>query len=105
MPLSLSSSPFALFVLVVVFGSRLGAQTGLTHPGILRSEFIYTGAPIPSAHASTIPDTPQGLVVAWFGGSHEGADDVTIWLSRLVDGRWTAPVSVADGVQPGGRRY
>ena len=102
MPVSLSSSRFALFA---VFASHLSAQTGLTHPAILRSEFIYTGAPIPSAHASTIADTPQGLVVAWFGGSHEGADDVTIWLSRLVDGHWTAPLSVADGVQSGGARY
>ncbi len=97
--------PVRLTALFALFAARAGAQSGLTHPSIVRSEFIYTGAPIPSAHASTIADTPQGLVVAWFGGSHEGADDVEIWLSRLVDGQWTAPVAVANGVQPDGRRF
>jgi len=77
----------------------------LAHPAVIRSEFIYAGAPIPSAHASTIAAPPQGLVAAWFGGSHEGADDVAIWLSRQVNGTWTAPVVVATGEQADGRRY
>ncbi|HEY9381895.1 MAG TPA: sialidase family protein [Gemmatimonadales bacterium] len=85
--------------------TQVAAQAPLAHPAVIRSEFIYTGAPIPSAHASTIADTPQGLVAAWFGGSREGADDVAIWLSRLVGGEWTAPVPVATGAQPDGRRF
>jgi len=86
-----------------MLSTRVTVRAQLTHPAVIRSEFIYAGAPIPSAHASTIADTPQGLVAAWFGGSHEGADDVAIWLSRLVDGRWTAPVTVATGEQSDGR--
>ncbi len=83
----------------------LAVQVPPAHPAIVRSEFIYTAAPFASAHASTIADQPSGVVAAWFGGSEEGADDVSIWLSRLVNGEWTAPVVVADGRQPDGRRF
>jgi len=81
------------------------AQAASTHPSVLRWEFIYIAASFTSAHATTIAETPQGLVAAWSGGSHEGADDVAIWLSRLAGGKWTAPVSVATGAQLDGKRY
>ncbi|MCA9024308.1 MAG: exo-alpha-sialidase [Planctomycetaceae bacterium] len=63
------------------------------------SEFIYLEAPFPECHASTIAQTPIGLVTAWFGGQHEKNPDVGIWVSRHVDGEWTAPIEVANGVQ------
>jgi predicted neuraminidase len=65
----------------------------------LPSEFIFTKAPFASSHASTIVETPKGLVSAFFAGSDEGNKDVGIWLSRNIQGRWTPPVQVADGVQ------
>ena len=65
----------------------------------LPSEFIFTHAPFASSHASTIVETPKGLVSAFFAGSDEGNKDVGIWLSRNIQGRWTPPVQVADGVQ------
>ena len=68
-------------------------------------EFIFESAPFASAHASTIVETRSGLVAAWFGGTREGADDVGIWLSRRVSGKWTPPVEVATGVQNDGRRF
>ncbi len=74
-------------------------------PGILKSEFIYETAPFPSCHASTIVETKQGLVAAWFGGSYEKHPDVGIWVSRHLDGTWTAPVEVANGVQSDGTRH
>lgn len=66
---------------------------------LVKSEFVYESAPFPSCHASTIAETSSGLVSAWFGGTGEKNPDVGIWLSRQVDGKWTAPVEVANGVQ------
>jgi predicted neuraminidase len=83
------------------------AQTafGQTAKGVLKSEFIYEKAPFPSCHASTLAETPKGIVAAWFGGTHENNPDVGIWFSQLVNDKWTAPVEVANGVQADGKRY
>lgn len=75
-----------------------------TDPAVLKSEFIYEKAPFPSCHATTIADTRDGLVAAWFGGTAEKNPDVGIWVSRYTGGAWTAPVEVATGVQPDGKR-
>jgi predicted neuraminidase len=72
---------------------------------VLTEEFIFEKAPFPSCHASTIEETPGGLVAAWFGGTHERHDDVEIWLSRKVGGSWTDPVPVADGIEDQGKRF
>jgi len=74
-------------------------------PGLVKSEFIFTNAPFPSCHASTIAETKEGLVAAWFGGTRERNPDVGIWLSRDVNGQWTSPVEVADGVVSATKRY
>jgi predicted neuraminidase len=66
---------------------------------LVRSEFIYESAPFPACHASTIVETPSGLVSAWFGGTAEKNPDVGIWLSRHKGGSWNVPVEVANGVQ------
>ncbi|MHA3770622.1 sialidase family protein [Verrucomicrobiota bacterium sgz303538] len=74
-------------------------------PAILRSEFIYESAPFPSCHATTIVETREGLVAAWFGGTKEGAKDVAIWSARYSNGTWSAPVEVANGLQSDGTRH
>lgn len=66
--------------------------------GIVKSEFIFETALFPSCHASTIAETKSGLVAAWFGGTAERNPDVCIYVSRLENGHWTAPMNVADGV-------
>jgi len=73
--------------------------------GLMKSEFIYETAPFPECHASTIAETKNGLVAAWFGGTGERHPDVGIWLSRQSGGRWSAPVEVANGVQSPTNRY
>ncbi len=79
------------------------AATAAASP-ILRSEFIYTQAPYPQAHASTIVELADGtLAAAWFGGSGESRPDVRIWFARHDAGRWATPVAVADGVTADGR--
>src|SRR5262249_22662541 len=72
---------------------------------VLVSEFIYTNAPYPQAHASTIVQTRAGtLVAAWFGGTHERAPDVEIWFARRSAHGWSTPLSVGNGLQADGTR-
>jgi predicted neuraminidase len=74
---------------------------------ILRSEFIFKQGEVSflSCHASTISETPEGLVAAWFGGTHERNKDVGIWLSRNSGGKWSIPAEVANGIQHDSLRY
>jgi predicted neuraminidase len=50
-------------------------------------------------------ETPSGILAAWFGGTHEKHKDVGIWVSRRVEGRWSPPVEVVNGVQDETLRY
>jgi len=73
---------------------------------IVSRGYIGGDLPTPSCHASTIAETTPGeLISAWFGGTAEGNKDVGIWVSRLENGAWTAPVEVATGMQPDGKRW
>lgn len=69
------------------------------------SEFIYEEAPFPQCHASTIAQTSQGLVAAWFGGTREKNPDVGIWVARHDGSRWSSPQEVANGIQSPTLRY
>jgi predicted neuraminidase len=73
--------------------------------GVMEKGFIYEQASFPSCHASTVEETPSGLVAAWFGGTDEGNPDVCIWISRKSREGWSAPVQVADGIQNPEVRY
>jgi predicted neuraminidase len=72
--------------------------------GLVKSEFIFETAAFPSCHASTIAETKQGLVAAWFGGTRERHPDVCIYVSRQENGKWTSPQEVANGVGFGTNR-
>ncbi|WP_395768356.1 exo-alpha-sialidase [Aquirufa sp.] len=72
---------------------------------IQSAAFIYESAPFPSCHASTLVETPQGIVAAWFGGTYEKHPDVAIWLSYFQNDTWSKPVEVANGIQGNGKRY
>ena len=65
----------------------------------MKKEFIIAKLPTDFCHASTVIVTSDGLLSCWFGGTHEGKEDVAIWSSRKVDGQWTAPVKLADGAE------
>lgn len=80
-------------------------STAIAQLTIAESEFIFEKAPFASVHASTIVETSDGLVAAWFGGTEEGATDVGIWTSRRIKGTWMPPVEVATGIQPDGTRH
>jgi predicted neuraminidase len=90
-----------LFVFAVLMSLNLTAQQptvpGVGRAGIVGSEFIFNVKPTPECHASTIVQTTNGLLAAWFGGSREKALDVGIWLSRFDGQRWSQPEEVANG--------
>jgi len=94
------------FTLALVFAVAIStnAQVEKWQKGIVKQEFLYDKAPFPSCHSATIAETPAGLVASYFGGTRERDPDVEIYISRFVDGKWLAPVAVANGIQPGGKR-
>src|SRR5437868_12825299 len=67
-------------------------------PGFVRSEFIAQDPPTATSHASTIVETKDDLICAWFGGSRERAPDVSIWAARNEGKGWGQPVEMANGV-------
>lgn len=91
----------------LVFVVALGMGTSLlaAEAGVLSSEFLFETAPFPSCHASTIVESGNGLIAAWFGGEYEKHPSVGVWLSRHVNGRWAEPREVANGNQPDGSRF
>ena len=94
----------ALLVPMAMVASALPAAE--QRSPILLSEFVDAAAPYPQAHASTLVQLPDGtLAAAWFAGSGESRPDVRIWFARREGRNWTAPVPVADGIAPDGRRY
>ncbi len=94
-----------LVCLLITLHAVAASPLSAPEPAVTHSEFIYETARFPQCHASTIAETEKGLVAAWFGGTREGQRDVGIWLSRQLDGRWSAPAQVANGIEPGGIRY
>jgi predicted neuraminidase len=95
-------------MLLILFGLILNipvARGFAADSLIITRESIFEKAPFESCHASTIAETPEGVVSAWFGGPLEGDKNVEIWLSRKVGGKWTTPVSVANGIQYKQKRY
>ena len=93
----------SLFVLLALAGFASAAELPpVAKPGqgaLLSAELIYPlkDRPTPQCHASTIAEAKTGLVAAWFAGTREKHSNVGIRVSRLVNGKWTAPVEVADG--------
>ena len=91
------------FLCSFVIGLR-GMVAADSHP-VVATEFVFTKANFPRCHASTIEETPSGLVAAWFGGTREKHEDVGVWVARKTDTGWTPPVEVANGVQNEKLRY
>jgi len=99
--LKINKIVITLLLIIVMPFSRISAQQNIE--AVILEEFIYEEAPFPSCHASTIAETSEGIVAAWFGGTYEKHKDVEIWFSRKINGKWTVPVSVADGIQDNDR--
>lgn len=67
----------------------------------IKKELIYPvgEGPTESCHASTLVKLRDGrILTAWFGGTHEKADDVEIWYSIRdpEKGGWETPVRISE---------
>jgi predicted neuraminidase len=95
----------ALFVLAT--STIIGSTPYKGEKCIIKTEFIWQTGDVtfPSCHASTIIQNKDGLLAAWFGGTAEKNPDVGIWSSHCINGKWTKPVEVANGIQHKSKRY
>jgi len=93
------------FLLVIISFLISSCQYKKGKVNILNEGFIYNEAPFPHCHASTIVETNNGLLAAWFGGTHENNPDVCIYASSIENGHWGTPVLIADGVINDSLRY
>ncbi len=99
-----------VFFLIVVSCSPKKSLGPLAAPGVngfVSSELVYPleNRPTPECHASTIIETRSGLLCAFFAGTHERSPDVGIRLSRFVDGKWSFPKEITNGVENDSVRY
>jgi predicted neuraminidase len=94
--------------IMLLFSILSIAQEPVKDPNpIIESEYIYLEDEVsfPSCHASTIEETEHALLAAWFGGTSEKDPDVGIWLSRKMNGKWSSPLEVVNGIQNESIRY
>lgn len=87
---------FTLFLFLVHFVAW-SQQPNLK---IIKAELLFQeGKFFKQCHASTIEETIDGrLLASWFGGTHEGNEDVVIWGSSYNGKEWSTPVIWADGL-------
>jgi alpha-L-rhamnosidase len=88
-----------LFIFFICISTLVRAQI------VRSSQFVYDTASFASCHASTIVETPKGIMTAWFGGKFEGDKDVNIYASWFVDNAWSIPIQIADGFINDSTRY
>ena len=110
---SISAIIFLFLMLRCIYGQTESVSYILPDPAeccegpLIISELIFSpeNSPTAQCHASTIEETDNGFIAAWFGGTHEGHKDVGIWISINTRGKWSQPVEVVNGIQVNGLRY
>jgi predicted neuraminidase len=98
-------SIFIPVIFLFLFICSCSNETEQKDSVIIKSEFIYEQAPFPSAHASTIVESGNSILAAWFGGTAERNPDVGIWLARFNGKHWSKPVEIDNGMHADGKLY
>ena len=96
----------SIFILLAAAAFSAQAQNYTVPPlgtkgyqGIVSSELVYgmDQKPTPQCHASTLIETSDGLMCAFFAGDYEKHPDVGIRVAHYKNGKWSWPVEVANG--------
>ncbi|MDR0796468.1 MAG: exo-alpha-sialidase [Tannerella sp.] len=100
---------FLIVCIICIFPAFIPVENGTNHDtqnmldgisaGVIETNLIYQTEPYPSCHASTIVDTGEGMLAAWFGGTNEKNPDVCIYAAFYINGKWEKPFMIADGVE------
>ena len=87
---SLKIKSSLISILSFFFLPFLYAQSSL----VMKSDvMVYDTPPFKECHASTIVEVSKNkFLIAAFGGSREGKDDVSIWLSHSAGNDWLPPI-------------
>jgi len=72
---------------------------------VMKTEFIFEKSVFPASHSSTIVETKNGLLAAWFAGPQARHPEVSLWSARHDGETWASPRKVVDGIQEDGLRY
>ena len=93
---SLKIKSSLISILSLFFLPLLYAQSSL----VMKSDvMVYDTPPFKECHASTIVEVSKNkFLIAAFGGSREGKDDVSIWLSHSDGNDWLPPQLIDTGV-------
>jgi len=109
-----------LFIVIATCAILFASRDGMTKTkdwdipinqqrGYQLGEFIYSldDRPTPECHASTLVETTNGILAAWFGGTEEKNPDVGIWLSHKngINEMWSKPIEAANGLVDENLRY
>lgn len=95
---NIKNSSIFIMILLAFYGCGRSSLEKLEFE-VFSAGFIFEKAPFPECHASTIVETEDSFLAAWFGGTREGDKDVCIYASAKEDEeRWGIPVKVADGI-------
>ena len=65
----------------------------------ISSDLIADTTQFAQCHASSLAETSDGLLLAFFAGPYERHPDVCIYTSRLENGIWSKPQKVANGFE------
>lgn len=104
---------YSILAVLMISANLIGQDTALPpvaevgQGALVSAEFIYQldNRPTPQCHASTVAETSNGIVAAWFGGKHEKNPDVGIWFARQEESRWSKPVELANGSEGEDQQY
>ncbi|UKM64505.1 exo-alpha-sialidase [Flavobacteriaceae bacterium GSB9] len=82
----------SLILLFVILTAFWNCKDGKPKCSDVTESFVFNKKVTNNCHAATVVETkPNNLLAAWFGGTHEGANDVGIYVASYNGKQWSDP--------------